>query len=118
MKEGERSRQADTERERQSNLQMHLLDAPNEICLSWRGACSRKNEQGPVCVQLAFSPVSSLSLLLCQPISPRMHVCVPQPGSGEMLQTVFDTFVFGESDLLPEFSAQHLISGEMISRVD
>lgn len=102
---------------------MHLLDAPNEICLSWRGACSRKNEQGPVCVQLAFSLVSSLPLLLClfdanQPIYPRMHVYVPQPGSGEMLQTVFDTFVFRESDLLPEFSAQHLISGEMISRVD
>lgn len=42
MKEG--GRQA--ERERQSNLQMHLLDAPNEICLSWRGACSRKKKSG------------------------------------------------------------------------
>lgn len=102
---------------------MHLLDAPNEICLSWRGACSRKNEQGPVCVQLAFSLVSSLSLLLClsdvsQPIYPRMHVYVPQPGSGEMLQLCLTPLFLGESDLLPEFSAQHLISGEMISRVD
>lgn len=121
MKEGERSRQADTERERERDRAISrcicLMRQMKSVCLG--GALAA----GKTSVQLAFSLVSSLSLLLClfdanQPIYPRMHVYVPQPGSGEMLQTVFDTFVFRESDLLPEFSAQHLISGEMISRVD
>lgn len=41
---------------------MHLLDAPNEICLSWRGACSRKARP---CAHLALS----LFLLLFSPCS-------------------------------------------------
>lgn len=45
---------AGRERERQSNLQMHLLDAPNEICLSWRGACSRKKKRAGARMCSAF----------------------------------------------------------------